>query len=182
MSFIGNSASYSEISRAYFSGFQELSSAIEAHQSTLEADGNFGLAKQVLESWRAFRLRQLSQVFITLPLERIAQELQLGDDLEAAGKYLYKAINDNQVVAQLNGETLIVAFGAVAQENALTLAKKQLLSRELNNSLHEMMLISNDLREVHKSLLSSQKYLMKSSLSGRSGWQGSSVAGISDYL
>jgi COP9 signalosome complex subunit 3 len=160
-------------------------------REALDRDNNYGLAKQVLEAWKNRRLSQLSQVYVTLPLQRLAQEL-LVEDASAATSFLLKSTStgsSSSSSCKINPDTGIVKFEDDSSDGASLDAKKRILNEKLGNAILETTVFSNKMRELQKTAITSHQYILKNTsgasggggiTGGRSSWMGSSMAGAMD--
>lgn len=179
---------YDEIAKVFTEdNFPLLRETILLKKDALDKDNNYGLAKQVVEAWKTRRLLQLSQVYVTLPLERVAQELVV-EDVPAVTSFLFKATTSSIFSCKINHDTGIVKFKDEENDSVALDVKKRLLNQQLGRAMMDTTVFSDKMRELQKAAITSTSYIMKNTSGGgsssgtggvggiRSSWTSSSVA------
>lgn len=87
----------------------EVEAAVEKHKAVLQRDNNYGLAKQAMASVYSRNIQRLTQTFVTLSLEDIAQQVKLGD-AAVAKKRVLEMIERNMIVATIDEQMGMVSF------------------------------------------------------------------------
>lgn len=184
--FRAGSLIYDNIAKAFVEDdFPTLSTVILTNQDSLDEDGNFGLAKQLLDVWRRSRLEKISKTFITLSIDRIADILHV--DVGSSGdadrkkamveRYLLQMVKADVIQASVDNSSNIVHFSDLPESS--TPQDRAALNMELEKALADCVWYSNKAREMHKDVLSSAAYIMKSTSTGR-GPSISSISSISN--
>ena len=98
---------YLEVAKA-FSTYEvgKLEQALEKHRSVLEADKNFGLAKQLIPSLSKRVIQRLTQTYLTLSLDDLAVKGGVGD----AQAVLLEMIEKGEIHAKISQKDKMVAF------------------------------------------------------------------------
>lgn len=152
----------------------------------LQKDLNYGLAQQVLACHTKHRIRALTKTYITLSLQDIANKVSGGAGGGAAGdvqmveRHLLKMIRKGEIQASIDAVTGMVRFGDVSAAASAGKQQQQQSDQSLNatieQALDQTVLLSDKLREMHKSVILSNSYLLKS-VHGGSGGRGGGRGG-----
>ena len=142
----------------------------------LQRDLNFGLAQQVLACLTKHRIRNLTRTYITLSLLDIANKVST--DVPTTERHLLKMIKNGEIEASIDGVTGIVRFGNtdVGATSTGHPVKQQGLHHSLNatieTALDQTVQLSEKLREMHKKVILSNSYLLKTVQGGSGGRRG----------
>lgn len=136
----------------------------------LQRDLNYGLAQQVLACHTKHRIRHLTKTYITLSLQDIASKV--GADVTVVERHLLKLIKGGEIQASIDAVTGMVRFGDVASSSGSVRPKQQSqveasLNATIEQALDQTVLLSDRLREMHKAVVLSNSYLLKSVQGGR---------------
>lgn len=178
---------YDEIAKLFVEDdFASLREAILLKREVLDKDNNYGLAKQVIEAWKIRRLKQLSQVFVTLPLDRVTKEL-LVHDSSSVVTFLHKAMSSEVFSCKINPDSEIIKFVDDNDGATFADAKLVLLNQQLGRVMIETAAFSNKMRELQKVSMISTSYIMKNTSGGgtsvggnRASWMGTIASGAMD--
>lgn len=88
---------------------KNINGAIEMFEKELKADGNFGLAKTLLQRVRQSKVKDLGDVYITLSFKDIQEKSGLDKDVDVE-KFLQKMISKGHLKAEIDRETRTVQF------------------------------------------------------------------------
>uniref|UniRef100_A0A6U4WDP4 COP9 signalosome complex subunit 3 n=1 Tax=Hemiselmis andersenii TaxID=464988 RepID=A0A6U4WDP4_HEMAN len=133
--------------------------SLAKHQAVFTSDGNWGLASQAAKSLYGRNIQRLTQTFVTLSLQDIAQEVSLEDGASAKRKLL-EMMARGEISASVDQEKGMVSFEAarMGPGEALTRLTEQM---RVCNELNERM------RVVDETISSSSMYLDKVAIQER---------------
>ncbi|KAG2300497.1 hypothetical protein Bca52824_036969 [Brassica carinata] len=101
---------YYEVGNRYNDGkIRELEAVVVAHSSDFEEDNNLGLVKQAVSSLYKRNILRLTQKYLTLSLQDIANMVQLANAKEAE-MHVLQMIQDGQIHALINQKDGMVRF------------------------------------------------------------------------
>uniref|UniRef100_A0A0D3AIZ2 COP9 signalosome complex subunit 3 n=1 Tax=Brassica oleracea var. oleracea TaxID=109376 RepID=A0A0D3AIZ2_BRAOL len=101
---------YTEVGNCYNEGkISELQAVVVAHSSDFEKDNNLGLVKQAVSSLYKRNILRLTQKYLTLSLQDIANMVQLANAKEAE-MHVLQMIQDGQIHALINQKDGMVRF------------------------------------------------------------------------
>ncbi|KAG2245259.1 hypothetical protein Bca4012_024227 [Brassica carinata] len=101
---------YTEVGNCYNEGkISELEAVVVAHSSDFEKDNNLGLVKQAVSSLYKRNILRLTQKYLTLSLQDIANMVQLANAKEAE-MHVLQMIQDGQIHALINQKDGMVRF------------------------------------------------------------------------
>jgi COP9 signalosome complex subunit 3 len=127
----------------------------------LNIDQNYGLAKQVLNSLNSNILRNLTYTYITMSLNDIKDRCVFlndnnsNDNFNSSKNLLIEMISKNEINATIDEISGIVKFGTNKEENNPKILA--LLERNMNETIK----LSDKLRTMQKTVLSSPQYISK---------------------
>lgn len=156
----------------------------------LQEDNNFGLAKQLLTSWKMKRIIKISKSFITLSLLELIDAIHnttnnnantdnsssnsntASVDAFELEKQIFTMIYEEKIIASIHSTEGIIYFDEPSLNLKEYQKKKLLLVNKLDDSIHMIHTISDYLRESQKEILSSNDYIQKMTAIGRAGGLG----------
>ncbi|XAR58264.1 hypothetical protein NMG60_11026696 [Bertholletia excelsa] len=101
---------YIELANCYGDGkISELETFVQANRETFESDHNLGLVKQVVSSMYKQNIQRLTQTYLTLSLQDIANTVQLNSSKEAE-MHVLQMIQDGEIYATINQKDGMVRF------------------------------------------------------------------------
>ncbi|CAF2347476.1 unnamed protein product [Brassica napus] len=101
---------YNEVGNRYNDGeISELEAVVVAHSSDFEQDNNLGLVRQAVASLYKRNILRLTQKYLTLSLQDIANMVQLANAKEAE-THVLQMIQDGQIHALINQKDGMVRF------------------------------------------------------------------------
>ncbi|XP_022856053.1 COP9 signalosome complex subunit 3-like, partial [Olea europaea var. sylvestris] len=101
---------YLELVNSYCTGkISELEAFVQANNEKFESDKNLGLVKQVVSSMYKRNIQRLTQTYLTLSLEDIANTVQLNSAKEAE-MHVLQMIQDGEIYATINQKDGMVRF------------------------------------------------------------------------
>jgi hypothetical protein len=124
----------------------ELTECIQNARTVVEltADNNLGLAKMLCDAQLRFRLKNLTNTYLTLSVQDIASQLQLPDAI-AAQKALVNLIGSGDIRARVDESTGMVSFADDADDHDHDKASVSVFTggSALADKQREMSLISS---------------------------------------
>lgn len=101
---------YMELVNAYSTGkVAELETYVQTNREKFESDNNLGLVKQVVSSMYKRNIQRLTQTYLTLSLQDIANTVQLNSSKEAE-MHVLQMIQDGEIFATINQKDGMVRF------------------------------------------------------------------------
>lgn len=101
---------YVDLANSYSTGkISELESCLETNMEKFKSDNNLGLVKQVLSSLYKRNIQRLTQTYLTLSLQDIANIVQL-DNSKQAEMHVLQMIQDGDIFATINQKDGMVSF------------------------------------------------------------------------
>ncbi|XP_022895068.1 COP9 signalosome complex subunit 3 [Olea europaea var. sylvestris] len=101
---------YLELANSYGAGkISELELCVQAHNEKFEFDRNLGLVKQVVLCMYKRNIQRLTQTYLTLSLQDIANTVQLNSAKEAE-MHVLQMIQDGEIYATINQKDGMVRF------------------------------------------------------------------------
>ncbi|OAY66405.1 COP9 signalosome complex subunit 3, partial [Ananas comosus] len=114
---------YIDLSACYASGkYSDLEAFIQSNVEKFQSDNNLGLVKQVLSSLYKRNIQRLTQTYLTLSLQDIANAVQLKTPKEAE-MHVLRMIQDGEIFATINQKDGMVSFHE-DPEQLMALSKK----------------------------------------------------------
>lgn len=130
----------------------------EAVMPMLAEDGNYGLAKQVLESMYTHRIEKISKAYMSISLDKLTTLVGGGYTPSSMERKLLHMNKQGTIIAKLNNITGLVTFHDLTSKYTDSVAFLASMRAQLNETAQ----LSGQLRSVHMEVLSSEKYLKKS--------------------
>ncbi|KAG8637727.1 hypothetical protein MANES_15G158000v8 [Manihot esculenta] len=101
---------YIELANSYSTGkIAELESYVQTNREKFESDNNLGLVKQVVLSMYKRNIQRLTQTYLTLSLQDIANIVRLNSPKEAE-MHVLQMIQDGEIYATINQKDGMVRF------------------------------------------------------------------------
>ncbi|KDO55654.1 hypothetical protein CISIN_1g0144531mg, partial [Citrus sinensis] len=101
---------YMELVNTYNTGkIVELETYVQTNREKFESDNNLGLVKQVVSSMYKRNIQRLTQTYLTLSLQDIANTVQLNSSKEAE-MHVLQMIQDGEIFATINQKDGMVRF------------------------------------------------------------------------
>lgn len=114
---------YADIAAAFETGkSQMLCGKVEAKKAVLEADGNWGLAQQVVESLFRRNIQRLTKTYLTLSLEDIASHVGLPGAADAEAR-LVRMVEKREIFATIDQSCDMVRLMRAECRGRLDLAR-----------------------------------------------------------
>ncbi|XP_020080274.1 COP9 signalosome complex subunit 3-like isoform X1 [Ananas comosus] len=110
-----HSPPYIDLSACYASGkYSDLEAFIQSNVEKFQSDNNLGLVKQVLSSLYKRNIQRLTQTYLTLSLQDIANAVQLKTPKEAE-MHVLRMIQDGEIFATINQKDGMVSDASSAR-------------------------------------------------------------------
>jgi COP9 signalosome complex subunit 3 len=140
-----------------------LEAEVQKAHDTLSEDNNLGLAKQVTKALTRRRMRRLTDCYIKLSLEDIAQQVGLRSADEAQAQLLW-LIKRGLIFATIDESTRMVHFsdGSDLSEGAAADA----LTAKLEDSVAQVVELSARVEQLDVELSKNPKYLSRTGIGG----------------
>ncbi|XVE84120.1 hypothetical protein DITRI_Ditri16bG0144100 [Diplodiscus trichospermus] len=101
---------YVELANSFGNGkIADLETYVQANKEKFESDNNLGLVKQVVSSMYKRNIQRLTQTYLTLSLQDIANTVQLKGPKEAE-MHVLQMIQDGEIYATINQKDGMVRF------------------------------------------------------------------------
>ncbi|MBA0587156.1 hypothetical protein Gorai_000291, partial [Gossypium raimondii] len=101
---------YIELANSYSNGkIADIETYVEANKDKFESDNNLGLVKQAVSSMYKRNIQRLTQTYLTLSLQDIANRVQLNSPKEAE-MHVLQMIKDGEIYATINQKDGMVRF------------------------------------------------------------------------
>jgi COP9 signalosome complex subunit 3 len=133
----------------------DLKRSLTTHEDVFKTDNNLGLAKQVIGSLYKRNIQRLTQTYLTLSLQDIADTVQLEGRKEAE-LHILQMIKDGEIFASINQKDGMVSF----QEDPEQYNTCDMTQR-LNTEIHHILRLAKKLTSVDEQVSCDQAYLSK---------------------
>lgn len=118
-------------------------------------DNNLGLAKQVISSLYKRNIQRLTQTYLTLSLQDIADTVQLNGPKEAE-LHILQMIQDGEIFAFINQKDGMVSFLEDPEQY-----NTRKMANHLDSEIQHIIQLSKKLTSVDEQVLCDQNYLNK---------------------
>ncbi|CAK9176113.1 unnamed protein product, partial [Ilex paraguariensis] len=147
---------YLELANSYSTGkISELETFVQTNTEKFEIDNNLGLVKQVVSSMYKRNIQRLTQTYLTLSLQDIANTVQLNSPKEAE-MHVLQMIQDGEIYATINQKDGMVRFLEDPEQY-----KSCEMIEHIDSSIQRVMSLSKKLTAMDELLSSDPLYLAK---------------------
>ncbi|XVF16238.1 hypothetical protein REPUB_Repub10bG0014200 [Reevesia pubescens] len=147
---------YIELANSYSNGkIAELETYIQANREKFESDNNLGLVKQVVSSMYKRNIQRLTQTYLTLSLQDIANTVQL-DSPKEAEMHVLQMIQDGEIYATINQKDGMVRFLEDPEQY-----KTCEMIEHIDSSIQRLMTLSKKLTVMDELMSCDPLYLAK---------------------
>ncbi|KAD7479585.1 hypothetical protein R6Q59_008385 [Mikania micrantha] len=147
---------YVELANIYSTGnVSELKEFVQANQEKYENGNNLGLVKQVVSSMYKRNIQRLTQTYLTLSLQDIANTAQINTHKEAE-MHVLEMIEDGEIFATINQKDGMVRFLEDPEQY-----KTCEMIEHIDSSIQRIMKLSKKLTTMDESLSCDPLYLSK---------------------
>ncbi|WOL15590.1 hypothetical protein Cni_G24371 [Canna indica] len=152
----GYTQPYIDLANCYATGtFSELEACIQTNLEKFQSDNNLGLVKQVLSSLYKHNIQRLTQTYLTLSLEDIANATQLETPKEAE-MHVLRMIEDSEIFATINQKDGMVSFQEDPEQY-----KTCAMIEHIDSSIQSLMVLSRKLSSLDEHISCDPAYLTK---------------------
>ncbi|WVZ00212.1 hypothetical protein V8G54_026281 [Vigna mungo] len=153
--FESNISPYVELANTYGNGkIAELEAFVKTNAEKFESDNNLGLVKQVVSSMYKRNIQRLTQTYLTLSLQDIANTVQLNSPKEAEMHVLQMV--DGEIYATINQKDGMVRFLEDPEQY-----KTCEMIEHIDSSIQRIMALSRKLTAMDEQISCDQLYLSK---------------------
>ncbi|XP_058187613.1 COP9 signalosome complex subunit 3 [Rhododendron vialii] len=147
---------YIDLVTCYGNGkISELEAYVEENRDKFENDHNLGLVKQVVSSMYKQNIQRLTQTYLTLSLQDIANTVQLNSPKEAE-MHVLQMIQDGEIYATINQKDGMVRF----LEDPEQYKTCEMIER-IDSSIQRIMTLSKKLTAIDEHISCDPQYLAK---------------------
>lgn len=151
-----HSQPYLELANSYSLGkISELETCVQTNKDKFENDNNLGLVQQVVASIYKRNIQRLTQTFLTLSLEDIANAAQLRNPKEAE-MHVLQMIEAGEIYATINQKDGMVRFLEDPEQY-----KTCDMIEHIDSSIQRMMTLSKKLTSMDEQMSCDLSYLAK---------------------
>ncbi|XP_004489594.1 COP9 signalosome complex subunit 3 [Cicer arietinum] len=147
---------YFELANSYSIGkIADLEAYVNTNAEKFESDNNLGLVKQVVSSMYKRNIQRLTQTYLTLSLQDIANTVQLNGPKEAE-MHVLQMIQDGEIYASINQKDGMVRFLEDPEQY-----KTCEMIEHIDSSIQRIMSLSKKLTTMDEQIACDQLYLSK---------------------
>eukprot|EP00258_Populus_trichocarpa_P001259 XP_002300091.2 COP9 signalosome complex subunit 3 isoform X2 [Populus trichocarpa] len=147
---------YIELANTYSIGkISELEPYIQTNREKFDSDNNLGLVKQVVTSMYKRNIQRLTQTYLTLSLQDIANTVQLSSPKEAE-MHVLQMIQDGEIYATINQRDGMVRFLEDPEQY-----KTCEMIEHIDSSIQRIMTLSKKLTAMDELISCDPLYLAK---------------------
>ncbi|XP_020672830.2 COP9 signalosome complex subunit 3-like, partial [Dendrobium catenatum] len=147
---------YVGLASSYATGkFSELEAFIQTNVEKFQTDNNLGLVKQVLSSLYKRNIQRLTQTYLTLSLQDIANAVHLNTSKEAEMRVL-QMIQDGDIFATINQKDGMVSFHEDPEQY-----KTCEMIDQIDSSIQRLMALSKKLTAIDEHISCDPAYITK---------------------
>ncbi|KAF3444478.1 hypothetical protein FNV43_RR14170 [Rhamnella rubrinervis] len=147
---------YIELANSYGTGkITELETYVQTNREKFETDNNHGLVNQVVSSMYKRNIQRLTQTYLTLSLQDIANTVQLRSAQEAE-MHVLQMIQDGEIYATINQKDGMVRFLEDPEQY-----KTCEMIEHIDSSIQRIMAISKKLTAMDEQISCDPLYLQK---------------------
>ncbi|PWA57555.1 proteasome component (PCI) domain protein [Artemisia annua] len=147
---------YIELANSYSTGnITELQVFVQANQQKFESENNLGLVKQVVSSMYKRNIQRLTQTYLTLSLEDIANTAQITTPKEAE-MHVLQMIEDGEIYATINQKDGMVRFLEDPEQY-----KTCGMIENIDSSIERIMKLSKKLTKMDEKMSCDPVYLSR---------------------
>ncbi|KAI9083376.1 hypothetical protein K1719_034590 [Acacia pycnantha] len=147
---------YIELANTYGTGkIEGLETYVQSNAETFESDNNLGLVKQVVSSNYKRNIQRLTQTYLTLSLQDIANTVKLNGPKEAE-MHVLQMIQDGEIYATINQKDGMVRFLEDPEQY-----KTCEMIEHIDSSIQRITALSRKLTVMDERISCDQAYLSK---------------------
>ncbi|CAK9204856.1 unnamed protein product [Sphagnum troendelagicum] len=147
---------YMDLATSYVTrNIADVKGYITTHEDAFKSDNNLGLARQVIASLYKRNIQRLTQTYLTLSLQDIADNVQL-DGPKEAELHILQMIQDGEIFARINQKDGMVSFQEDPEQY-----NTSAMTMRLNLEIHNIVRLAKKLTSVDEQVSCDQVYLSK---------------------
>ncbi|XP_068303732.1 COP9 signalosome complex subunit 3 isoform X2 [Pyrus communis] len=147
---------YIELANCYVSGkIVDLEALVDKYREKYENDNNLGLVKQVISSMYKRNIQRLTQTYLTLSLQDIANSVQLNSAKEAE-MHVLRMIEDGEIFATINQKDGMVRFLEDPEQY-----KTCHMIEHIDSSIQRIMALSRKLTAIDENISTDPLFMSK---------------------
>ncbi|CAN1817598.1 COP9 signalosome complex subunit 3, partial [Linum perenne] len=147
---------YIELANTYSTGrIEELEMFVQKHREKFDSDNNLGLVKQVVSSLYKRNIQRLTQTYLTLSLQDIADTVKLNSAKEAE-MHVLQMIQNGEIFATINQKDGMVRFLEDPEQY-----KSSGMIDSIDGSIQRLITLSTKLKAMNNQMSSDPLYLGK---------------------
>ncbi|XP_004303998.1 PREDICTED: COP9 signalosome complex subunit 3 [Fragaria vesca subsp. vesca] len=147
---------YIELANSYTTGkIADFETVAQKYQEKFDNDNNLGLVKQAISSMYKRNIQRLTQTYLTLSLQDIANSVQLNSAKEAEMQVL-QMIQDGEIFATINQKDGMVSFLEDPEQY-----KSCGMIERIDSSIQRIMALSRKLTTMNENISCDPMYLAK---------------------
>ncbi|KAH8942310.1 hypothetical protein BDL97_14G092300 [Sphagnum fallax] len=147
---------YVDLATSYITrNIADVKGYITTHEDVFKSDNNLGLARQVIASLYKRNIQRLTQTYLTLSLQDIADNVQL-DGPKEAELHILQMIQDGEIFARINQKDGMVSFQEDPEQY-----NTSAMTMRLNLEIHNIVRLAKKLTSVDEQVSCDQVYLSK---------------------
>lgn len=133
----------------------DLQRCVGSHEELFKKDSNLGLVKQVVSSLYKRNIQRLTQTFVTLSLQDIANTVQLENSKEAE-LYILRMIQEGEIFATINQKDGMVCFHEDPEQY-----KTREITQKLDAKIRQMMSLEKKVTSMDEQISCDHAYLSR---------------------
>lgn len=133
----------------------DLKLCVANHEEVFKNDSNLGLVKQVVSSLYKRNIQRLTQTFVTLSLQDIANTVQL-ESAKEAELYILRMIQDGEIFATINQKDGMVCF----QEDPEQYKTREMAHR-VDSTIRQIMSLERKVTSMDEQISCDHAYLSR---------------------
>lgn len=147
---------YIELANNYSSGkISVLENFVNTHMEKFKNDSNLGLVKQVLSSLYKRNIQRITQTYLTLSLQDIANTVQL-ETVKQAEMHVLQMIQDGEIFATINQKDGMVSFQEDPEQY-----KTVKMTEHIDSAIQRIMSLSGKLKSIDEQVSCDHAYLSR---------------------
>ncbi|XP_062010306.1 COP9 signalosome complex subunit 3 [Rosa rugosa] len=147
---------YIELANSYSTGkIAEFETVAQKHREKFDNDNNLGLVKQAISSMYKRNIQRLTQTYLTLSLQDIANSVQLNSAKEAE-MHVLQMIQDGEIFATINQKDGMVSFLEDPEQY-----KTCQMIEHIDSSIQRIMALSRKLTTMNENISCDPMFLAK---------------------
>lgn len=123
------------------------------------------MAQQLLDHWKKTKVEKIASTYLSINRSKLLQ-LTNATSFTEVENFILQLVNEKKILANLDDSEFIKFSDAHPQESLLTERAKY--GKSIESSLQEINLLSDKLNDVHRQILTSTAYIMRSTSTGKS--------------